>query len=153
MKISKLSLSVCPYMCPVIDLQLVLGEGGHIPLTYCLALSSGPSGSKVNKADAEDEWMFNLSTACTYKHPDSRPYDGKKVACVYYYLSLSEHFQRILLHETLDNIKASICRSHLTGLYLKVATCIKRINTCQISSKRRLGLLDERVCRQESFHS
>lgn len=45
----------------------------------------------------------------------------KKVACVYYYLSLGEQFQRILLHETLNSGAASLRRSQVTDLYLKAA--------------------------------
>lgn len=55
----------------------------------------------------------------------------EKVACVYYYLSLGEQFQRIPLHETLNSGTASVRRSQVTDLYLKAAPPLhKRTNTC-----------------------
>lgn len=79
--------------------------------------------------------MFQLSTPCKFKSfiSDSQTafHVVEKVACVYYYLSLGEQFQRILLHETLENVRASVCGSQATDLYLKAAMLLhKRMNTC-----------------------
>lgn len=66
--------------------------------------------------------MFDLSSNSFISDSQTVFHVAEKVSCIYYYPGLSEQFQRILLHETLDTAAtASVCCSPVADPPLKAA--------------------------------